>query len=60
VAAKVTAYPSGGAPLPTGIAGRPVPVEQSASGTRVPRVVLSQLAQPFGIRAATDEATWRA
>jgi sterol desaturase/sphingolipid hydroxylase (fatty acid hydroxylase superfamily) len=50
------AYPTGGVPVPTGIAGRPVPVEQSASGARVPRVVLAQLAQPFRINAATDEA----
>jgi sterol desaturase/sphingolipid hydroxylase (fatty acid hydroxylase superfamily) len=51
------AYPTGGLPPRTGIAGRPAPVEQSASGARVPRVVRSQLAQPFRIRAATDEAT---
>jgi sterol desaturase/sphingolipid hydroxylase (fatty acid hydroxylase superfamily) len=52
-----SAYPSGGVSLPTGIAGRPVPVEQSVSGAGVPRIVLSQLAQPFRVRAATEEAT---
>jgi sterol desaturase/sphingolipid hydroxylase (fatty acid hydroxylase superfamily) len=50
------AYPVGGVPLATGIANRAVPIEQAAPGSRVPRVVLAQLAQPFRIRAATDEA----
>jgi sterol desaturase/sphingolipid hydroxylase (fatty acid hydroxylase superfamily) len=47
--------PTEGVPRATGIAGRPVPVEQSASGAGILRVVLAQLAQPFRIRAATDE-----
>jgi sterol desaturase/sphingolipid hydroxylase (fatty acid hydroxylase superfamily) len=34
-------------PTPTGIAGRPVPVEQSARGWGVPRVFLEQLLQPL-------------
>jgi sterol desaturase/sphingolipid hydroxylase (fatty acid hydroxylase superfamily) len=54
--AGCAAFPTRGAARQTGIAGRPVPVEQSASGTGIPRVVLAQLAQPFRIRAATDEA----
>ena len=36
-----------GAPLLTGLAQRPVPVEQHATLAGVPRVVLVQLAQPF-------------
>jgi sterol desaturase/sphingolipid hydroxylase (fatty acid hydroxylase superfamily) len=48
------AFPTGRAPIATGIAGRPVPVEQSARASGVGRVVLAQLAQPFRLRAATD------
>jgi sterol desaturase/sphingolipid hydroxylase (fatty acid hydroxylase superfamily) len=48
------AFPSAGAPLATGISGRPIPLEQSASVAGTPRVVLAQLAQPFRVRAATD------
>ena len=48
-------FPAGGAPLATGISGRPVPVEQAASVAGIPRVVLSQLAQPFRMRAETDQ-----
>jgi sterol desaturase/sphingolipid hydroxylase (fatty acid hydroxylase superfamily) len=48
-------FPAGGAPLATGISGRPVPVEQAASVAGIPRVVLSQLAQPFRMRAKTDQ-----
>ena len=48
------AFPMGRAPIATGIAGRPVPVEQSARASGVGRVVLAQLAQPFRLRAATD------
>jgi sterol desaturase/sphingolipid hydroxylase (fatty acid hydroxylase superfamily) len=50
------AYPVGLIPPATGIAGRPVPVEQSGTVGRVPRVVLAQLGQPFRWRAATDGA----
>jgi sterol desaturase/sphingolipid hydroxylase (fatty acid hydroxylase superfamily) len=45
-----------GAAVPTGIAGRPVPVEQAASRAGVARVVLAQLAQPFAVRTDTDGA----
>lgn len=42
------AYPAVGAAVATGIAGRPVPVEQAATGAAGSvRVVLAQLAQPF-------------
>ncbi|HEY1734363.1 MAG TPA: sterol desaturase family protein [Acidimicrobiales bacterium] len=50
--ARRAAYPTRGVVVATGIAGRPVPVEQAAPGRTV-RVVLSQLAQPFRVRAAT-------
>ena len=52
----------GGPPSPgtgpgrTGISGRPVPLEQAASPVGIPGVVLSQLAQPFGVAPATDGA----
>ncbi|HEY2301720.1 MAG TPA: sterol desaturase family protein [Acidimicrobiales bacterium] len=48
------AFPSDGAPVPTGIAARPVPVEQAVRRSRTPAVVLAQLAQPFTVKAATD------
>jgi sterol desaturase/sphingolipid hydroxylase (fatty acid hydroxylase superfamily) len=47
-------FPVAGAPIATGIAGRPVPVEQTGSLAKTPRVVLAQLAQPFVRRATTD------
>jgi sterol desaturase/sphingolipid hydroxylase (fatty acid hydroxylase superfamily) len=47
-------YPTAGATLSTGIRGRPVPVEQAARPGAIPRVVLAQVAQPFGLHAATD------
>lgn len=47
-------FPTGGAPIPTGIAGRPVPIEQAARRSRVAHVVVAQLAQPFAMSAATD------
>jgi len=37
----------GGAPGVTGLAGRPVPVEQSGARPRLGRTILSQLAEPF-------------
>jgi sterol desaturase/sphingolipid hydroxylase (fatty acid hydroxylase superfamily) len=52
--ARCAVYPTGGTPIPTGIAGRPVPIEQDTQGAGVARVFLSQLAQPFGMRSATD------
>jgi sterol desaturase/sphingolipid hydroxylase (fatty acid hydroxylase superfamily) len=47
-------FPDGTAPVATGIAGRPVPVEQARSASVTPLVVMAQLAQPFVRRAATD------
>jgi sterol desaturase/sphingolipid hydroxylase (fatty acid hydroxylase superfamily) len=37
----------GGVPIRTGLAGRPVPVEQSGPRPRLARTILSQLAEPF-------------
>jgi len=34
-------------PCPTGLAGRPLPVEQSAARPRLARTILTQLAEPF-------------
>jgi hypothetical protein len=42
------------APIATGIAGRPVPIEQLGSARSTPRTVAAQLAQPFKVRSATD------
>jgi sterol desaturase/sphingolipid hydroxylase (fatty acid hydroxylase superfamily) len=53
--ARRAVFPTGGAPVETGISGRPVPIEQSASAAGTPRVVLAQLAQPFRLRAETDQ-----
>ena len=47
-------FPTNAAPCPTGILGRPVPLEQGAARRAVPQVVLAQLAQPFRVHAATD------
>ena len=44
--AGLAAFPDGGPPVETGIAGRPVPVEQAAPG-RLGFVVLAQLADPL-------------
>ncbi len=41
-------------PCRTGIEGRPVPLEQSAPASGVPRIVMAQLAQPFRLHSATD------
>ena len=49
-------HPSGPVPIATGIAGRPVPVEQGVAWPRVGHVVAEQLFQPFRIRAAADGA----
>jgi sterol desaturase/sphingolipid hydroxylase (fatty acid hydroxylase superfamily) len=48
------AFPTNAAPVATGIAGRPVPVEQAGSARSTPRVMVAQLTQPFTIHAATD------
>jgi len=37
----------GGVPGPTGLAGRPVPVEQAGPRPRLARTILTQLAEPF-------------
>jgi sterol desaturase/sphingolipid hydroxylase (fatty acid hydroxylase superfamily) len=42
------------APPATGIAGRPVPIEQLGAVRSTPRTVAAQLAQPFKVHAATD------
>ncbi len=47
------AYPTRGEAVATGIAGRPVPIEQAARGGAW-RVVLTQLAQPFRIHSGMD------
>ncbi len=47
--------PSGGAPIRTGIGGRPVPIEQTAPRCRVGHSVVAQIVQPFRLRA--DMAT---
>jgi sterol desaturase/sphingolipid hydroxylase (fatty acid hydroxylase superfamily) len=48
--ARHALFPTGGEPIATGISGRPVPIEQSESGTGIWRIVLTQLAQPFRMR----------
>jgi sterol desaturase/sphingolipid hydroxylase (fatty acid hydroxylase superfamily) len=50
--ARRAAYPTGRVAVATGLAGRPVPVEQAAPDRTV-RVVLAQLAQPFRVRPAS-------
>ena len=47
-------FPTKGETPATGIAGRPVPIEQVGSLARTPRVMVAQLTQPFSRRAATD------
>jgi sterol desaturase/sphingolipid hydroxylase (fatty acid hydroxylase superfamily) len=51
--ARHALFPSPGTPVATGLAGRPVPVEQSAGRAR--RVVAAQLAQPFRIHSTMDD-----
>jgi sterol desaturase/sphingolipid hydroxylase (fatty acid hydroxylase superfamily) len=46
--------PATGEPVPTGIAGHPVPVEQDAAGARTVRTVLGQLTQPFVRRSGLE------
>jgi sterol desaturase/sphingolipid hydroxylase (fatty acid hydroxylase superfamily) len=55
--ARLSVVPDRRAPIPTGIAGRPVPVEQTVAWSRTAGVVLAQLAQPFRTTAATDGAS---
>jgi sterol desaturase/sphingolipid hydroxylase (fatty acid hydroxylase superfamily) len=40
-------FPAAGPPIPTGVAGRPVPIEQARSGLGVVGAFGAQLAQPF-------------
>lgn len=47
-------FPVAGAPIATGIAGRKVPVEQEDRWSRLPKVVVAQLAQPFRRFSSTD------
>ncbi len=49
-------FPAQGAPVcRTGLADRPMRVEQEADGRWHPGVLLSQLAEPFGARAPVDK-----
>ena len=52
--ARRAVFPSGAAPIRTGISGRPVPIEQTARRFGVARVFGAQLVQPFRMYAATD------
>ncbi len=52
--ARRAQYPGEGAPVATGIAGQPVPVEQAATGWGTVRMVLTQLSQPFRLRNPMD------
>jgi sterol desaturase/sphingolipid hydroxylase (fatty acid hydroxylase superfamily) len=52
--ARRAQFPTGGGPVATGIAGRPVPVEQEVARRAMAGVVLRQLALPFRRYAATD------
>ncbi len=47
VEAGLAADPVAGRLVRTGIAGRPVPIEEEARRCGVPKLVASQLAQPF-------------
>jgi sterol desaturase/sphingolipid hydroxylase (fatty acid hydroxylase superfamily) len=49
--ARRAIFPNGGTPIRTGIGGRPVPIEQDARASRIPRVMAAQLVQPFAIGA---------
>ncbi|HEY5103763.1 MAG TPA: sterol desaturase family protein [Acidimicrobiales bacterium] len=51
-------FPNGEAPITTGLAGRPVPVEQTSSVLATPRVMAAQLGQPFFKRATTDASSF--
>jgi len=52
--ARRALFPTAGTPIATGIAGRPVPVEQVAPGRGAVRVLGAQLGQPFRMVAAMD------
>jgi sterol desaturase/sphingolipid hydroxylase (fatty acid hydroxylase superfamily) len=55
--ARRAEFPVAGPPIVTGIAERPVPMEQDVRPSRLPAVVLAQLAQPFRRNSATDGYT---
>jgi sterol desaturase/sphingolipid hydroxylase (fatty acid hydroxylase superfamily) len=55
--ARRAEFPVTGPPIVTGIAKRPVPLEQDVAPSRLPAVVLAQLAQPFRRNSATDGYT---
>ena len=46
--------PSASVPVLTGLASRPVPVEQAVQAAQVPHVIAAQLAQPWRMRTALD------
>ncbi len=52
--ARLAQFPTGGTPVATGLAGRPVPVEQSADAGRLDHLVVNQLTQPFRRRTSLD------
>ena len=54
--ARRAAYPDASRPIVTGIAGRPVPVEQEESRTMA-RAFVDQLIQPFRLVSATDASS---
>ena len=51
--ARRAAYPDATRPIVTGLAGRPVPVEQEATQPMA-RILMDQLIQPFCLVSATD------
>jgi sterol desaturase/sphingolipid hydroxylase (fatty acid hydroxylase superfamily) len=55
---KRAQFPNGDAPIVTGLAGRPVPVEQSGAALATPKVLVAQLGQPFAMRAKTDASSF--
>jgi sterol desaturase/sphingolipid hydroxylase (fatty acid hydroxylase superfamily) len=52
--AGCAAYSFGPQPVSTGVAGRLVPVEQTAGQTRLLHVIIAQLSQPFRVRAGLE------
>jgi sterol desaturase/sphingolipid hydroxylase (fatty acid hydroxylase superfamily) len=47
-------YPFGRQPAATGVAGRLVPIEQTAAPARLIHVIIAQLSQPFRVRAGLE------
>ncbi len=52
--ARLALFPSAGPPVPTGISGRPVPVEQGPSGRGAVGVIGAQLGQPFRMGSSME------